>query len=204
MKRIAIVLSVILIVFTLITACGNRDTSIGEFASGTVSSEAGCVEHSSEAAYSQWSECTICEAMSGKQFTSQCETWEDIVARSGFDKYSYELTVEETDSIVMLSLTFEDAEIFSDDEWGVHYFMRDSYLAFVGISSFTQNRSSVDVPIEFQKFVIIKLDFPGGTVVCTTNDYTPLGISTSLYVDEESPYKFKIERVYNLFFKSVD
>lgn len=163
-----------------------------------------CEEHSSEAAYSQWGACAICEAMQGKCFGTQCETWEDVVARTGFGKYSYELSVTDYDNGVSLDLTFEDSEQFSDNDW-VCDFMCDSYLAFVGISCFAQNQSSVEVPGKFQKFAVIKLDFPGGSIVCTTGaSYSPVGISTSLYVDEESPNKFMIERVYNLFFKSVN
>ena len=164
-----------------------------------------CVEHSSEAIYIPVGECCICEAMSGEAFASGCDTWEDIIRCAGFDKYSHELSVHDSDNGVDLFLTFDVGELFSNDEFGVHDFMKDAYLAFIRISWFTQNMSSVEAPLKFQKFAVIKLDFTGGTLVCTTNDYTPLGISTSLYVDEEElVHKFKVERVYKSFFKSVD
>ena len=183
------------------TGCnsGTNDPGIGV----TESDE--CVEHSSEAVYSPWGECEICEAMSGKVFVSQCDSWEDIIRCSSFDKYSYELSVNESDNLVYLSLTFDVDDLFSNNEYGVHYFLKDAYLGFISISWFTQNLSSVEAPLKFQKFAVIKLNFTGGTIVCTTNDYTPLGISTSLYVDEEElVHKFKVERVYKSFFKSVD
>lgn len=198
MKRVAIVFLAFAFLLTMVgcnVGSENQDTSEAE-------SDV-CVEHSSETVFSPWGECNICEAMDGKSFGTQCETWEDVVALAGFDEYSYELSVTDYDTGVSLDLTFEDSEQFSDNDW-VCDFMCDSYLAFVGINCFAQNQSSVEVPDKFQKFAVIKLDFPGGSIVCTTGaSYSPVGISTSLYVDEESPNKFMIERIYNLFFKSV-
>lgn len=200
MKRFVILILSATILFTMV-GCNigseNQDTPETE-------SDA-CVEHSSElAAWSFQGECKICEAMEGKSFGTQCETWEDVVALAGFDKYSYEVNVTEYDNGISLDLTFDDAEQFTDDNW-VCDFMCDSYLAFVGLSWFTWNKSSVEAPNKFQKFVVIMLEFPGGSIGCTTQAcYSPIGISTSLFVDEESSNKFRIERIYNLFFKSVD
>lgn len=201
MKRLLIVFLSVTFLFAM-AGCNlgseNQDTSETE-------SDV-CMEHSSElAAWSFRGECKICEAMEGKTFGTQCETWEDVVARAGFDKYSYELNVTEYDNIVSLELTLDDVEQFTDDSW-VCDFMCDSYLAFVGISWFTQNKSSVVTPEKFQKHFVMQLDFPGGTISCQPDEYlreSPIGIATRLYVDEESPNKFMVERLYNLFFKSV-
>ena len=190
MKRFAVLILFTTILFTM-AGC-----NLGSVNQDTPETEPDvCVDHSSEAVVGPWGKCDICEAMEGKSFGTQCETWEDVVALAGFDKYSYEVNV---------TLTFDYAEQFTDDMW-VSNFMCDSYLAFVGISWFTWNQSSVETPDKFQKAVGIILDFPGGLMVCNTQiSYSPTGISTSLFVDEESSNKFRIERIYNLFFKSVD
>ena len=200
MKRVAVVFLVVTMLFTM-TGCNfglvNQDVSETE--------PDVCVEHSSEAVFSQWGECDICEAMEGKSFGTQCETWEDVVALAGYDKYLYKLSVSEFENYVLLVLTFDETEQFADNDW-VSCFMNDSYLAFVGISWFTQNKSSVVAPAKFQTDTLIRLDFPGGSIVCQTDDYfiySPIGIKTGLFVDEESPNKFMIERLYNLFFESV-
>ena len=209
MKKFAILLSVALILLVVIVVYDNADLSNDEptlsaTEAATIPTGRECVEHSSEAVVSQWAACAICEAKEGKSFGAHCETWEDVVSLAGFDKYSYELAVTEYDNWVSLDLTFDYAEQFTDDKW-VCDFMCDSYLAFVGISWFTWNQSSVETPDKFQKFAVIMLEFPGGSVVCTTQaSYSPIGISTRLFVDEESLNKFRIERIYNLFFKSVD
>lgn len=200
MKRFAVVFLAITVLFTMF-GCGveseNQDMSEVE--------KEMCEEHSSEVVFSKWRACTICEAMEGKSFGTQCETWEDVVACAGFDQYSYEISVTEYDNGVSLDLTFEDSEQFADNDW-VCDFMCDSYLAFVGISWFTQNKSSVVAPDKFQKYFVIGLNFPGGTIVCQPDDYnrvSSIGILTRLFVDEDSPNKFMVERLFNLFFKSV-
>lgn len=201
MKRLLIVFLAITTLFTM-SACD--DMSKNQDISETEPDV--CVDHSSElAAWSIGGDCKICEAIAGKSFDFQCQTWEDVVTCAGFDEYSYKLNVTEHDNIVSITLTFDDTGYFSDNNW-VGNFMSDSYLAFVRISWFTQNKSSVATPDRFQKYFVIKMDFPGGTIICLPDEYfreSPIGITTRLHVDEESPNKFMVERWYNIFFKSV-
>ena len=200
MKRLLIVFLAVTITFAM-AGCdlGSENQDVSQTESDV------CEEHSSELVFSPWGECNICEAIEGKSFGTQCETWEDVVALAGFSEYSYEFSVSEYENVVIITLTFDENGQFTDNDW-VSWFMHDSYLAFVGISWFTQNKSSVATPDKFQKYVLVNLEFPGGEISYQPDDYftfSPIGILTRLYVDEESPNKFMIERLYNLFFKTV-
>lgn len=200
MKRLAVIILAVTIVFTSVGCSFDSDNrKVSE------TEESVCVEHSAEAVVSMWGACEVCEAMAGYAFGTQCETWDDIVAIAGFNEYSYELSVSDRENIVVMTLTFSDVEKFSDEDF-VRRFMRDSYLAFVGISWFAQNKSSIVTPDKFQKHFVIRLYFPGGTIVCQPDDYnrvSSIGILTSLVVDEDSPNKFRVERLFNFFFNSV-
>ena len=205
MKRFAILLSVALILLVVIVVYENTDLVNDEpTLSTTASTEAACVEHKfSEATFISPRKCEICEATEGEPLSMRCETWEEVIALAGFDEYSYELSVTDCDNCILLTLAFDDSDHFTNED-SVSNFMLRSYLVLMEVTWFTQNRLSVETPDRFQIDTLISLDFPGGSITCLPVDtYSPIGFTTSLHVDEDSPQKFMIERLYNRFFESV-
>lgn len=210
MKRLAILISVALILLVVIVVYENTDISNTEpapstTASTTVSTEAACVEHKfSEATFTSPRKCEICEVTEGEPLCAQCETWEEVVALVGFDEYLYELQVMDSDSDnhVILYLTFDD-DLFTTED-AAYGFMLRSFYACVGISWFSQNRLGVTTPNVFQVDTSIRLNFPDGSITCMPVDNSSrMGFTTMLSCDEESPNKHIIESAYNRFFNLV-
>ena len=209
MKRFAILLSVALILLVVIVVYENTDISNTEpapstTASTTVSTEAACVEHEfSEATFISPRKCEICEVTEGEPLCMQCETWEEVVALAGFDGYSYDLQVMDSDDHVILYLTIDDATLFATEET-TNNFMLSSYLAFISISWFSQNRLGVTTPDVFQVDTSIRLNLPDGSITCMPVDNSSrMGFTTMLSCDEESPNKSILERAYDRFFNLV-
>ena len=133
----------------------------------------------------------------------QCETWEEVVASAGFDEYSYELQVMESEDQVILYLTFEDTNLFTNEET-VNNFMLRSYLSIISISWFSQNRLTVNTPDVFQVDTSIRLNFPDGSITCMPLDNSSrMGFTTMLSCEEDSQNKSILESAYDRFFSTV-
>ena len=64
-----------------------------------------CVEHDfREATLLDPRICNTCAVTEGEPLYKQCETWDDVVAYSQLQKYSYELSVIDSGNNVVLSL----------------------------------------------------------------------------------------------------
>ena len=204
MKRIAIALLLVAMVFTII-GCSDRSESKPVSTPVTTNpitteSEA-CVNHDfAEASFISPRKCKICEMTEGEPLCVQCETWEEVVALAGFEEYTYDLQVMGTEDHVILYMTIDDDSLFATDN-AIYDFMLESYSAFFGISWFSQNRLGVTTPEMFQVDVSINVNFPGGSLSCMPieNRYMT-GYSTMLNCDKELPNKSKVESAYNYFF----
>lgn len=208
MKRFAILLLAALVLLLVIVVCENTDLSssdpgLSTTESTTASTGATCNHVFSEASFITPRTCDICKATEGEPLCMQCETWEDVVALVGFDEYSYELSVTDNNNSILLTLAFDDSDHFTNED-SLNNFMLSSYLVLIEVTWFTQNRLNVETPDRFQIDTFVSLDFPGGSITCLPVDtYSPMGFATALYVNEDSPQKFMIERLYNRFFELV-
>lgn len=212
MKSFAILISVALMLFAVITSYENADISSDEHTSSATTSTtaptepAGCVDHVfSEATFMTPRKCKNCEATEGKPLCAQCDTWEEIVACAGFEEYSYELQVMDSDedNHVILYITITDDGLF-DTEDSTCSFMLQSFFAMYGISRFSQNKLDVTTPKRFQVDTSIRLNFSDGSLTCMpVNGRYKLGFSTMLSCNEDSPNKYMIENAYNNLFSTV-
>ena len=160
-----------------------------------------CVNHDfSEATFISPRKCKICEETEGEPLCLQCETWEEVVALTGFDEYAYDLQVMGTEDHIILYITINDDGLFAT-EVSTNNFMLSSFTAFQCISWFSQNRLDVTTPEMFQVDTTIRLVFTGGSLTCMPieNRYRT-GYSTMLNCDADSPNKSMIESAYNMFF----
>ena len=210
MKKIAITLSVIIafILLVVIIVCIEPEQATNGSPKATTPSTteavATCAEHDFiDATFISPRKCKICEATEGEPLCVQCETWEDVVALAGFDEYSYDLQVIDSSDNVILFITINDFDLPETEE-GINNFMLNSFLSFLRISWFSQNRLTGNTPELFQVDTSIRLNFPGGNITCmpigTRNGF---GFSTMLSCEDDSPNKQVIENAYDKFFQSV-
>ena len=208
MKRYAILLLVALVLLVAIvvykiTDQSGGDSGVSTTKSVTVSPGVACRHVFSEASFISPRTCDICKATIGEPLCMQCETWEEVVASAGFDEYSYELQVMESEDQVILYLTFEDTNLFTNEET-VNNFMLRSYLSIISISWFSQNRLTVNTPDVFQVDTSIRLNFPDGSITCMPLDNSSrMGFTTMLSCEEDSQNKSILESAYDRFFSTV-
>lgn len=208
MKRFAILLSVALILLVVIVVYDNADLSNDEPAlsateATTMPTGTACEHVFSEASFIRPRTCEICKATEGEPLCMQCETWEEVIACAGFEEYSYDLQVMDSEDLVILSLTLDDNSLFATEETANRFMLR-SYLSFIEISWFSQNRLGVTTPETFQVDISIRLSFPDGSITCVPVDNSSrMGFTTMLSCKEGSQNKAILERAYNRFFSTV-
>lgn len=204
MKRFAIVLLLLALLFTMIGCADTSEinpVSIPATTNTITAESEACINHDfAEASFISPRKCKICEETEGEPLCLQCETWEEVVALAGFEEYIYDLQVMGTEDHVILYITIDDDSLFATDD-AIYDFMLESYAAFFGISWFSQNRLGVTTPEKFQVDVSIDVNFPGGSLICMPieNRYGT-GYSTMLNCDKELPNKSKVESAYYFFF----
>ena len=205
MKRFAILLSVAFILLVVIVVYENADLSNDEptVSATEIPTGTACEHVFSEASFIRPRTCEICKAAEGEPLCMQCETWEEVVALAGFDEYSYDLQVMDSDNHVILYLTFDDLSLFTTEDMANDFMLR-SYLSFISISWFSQNRLVVTTPETFQVDTSIRLNFPDGSITCMPIDNSSrMGFTTMLSCKEDSPNKAVLESAYNRFFSTV-
>lgn len=209
MKKLAIVVSLAVILFVVIIVLENTDMSINNPNTNTTEptstpTGATCVEHDfSKATFISPRKCKICDVTDGEPLCMQCETWEDVVALAGFEEYDYDLQVMDSTGSVILYITINDANLFATEDTA-NNFMLSSYSAFQCISWFSQNRLDVTTPKMFQVDTSIRLNFADGSLTCMPIDNRyRTGYSTMLSCEKDSSNKYTLEQAYYRFFKLV-
>lgn len=208
MKRFAVVLSLLTMVFAMM---GCTNTSDGEpLPTSTVPSTSTtksnvCVEHNFTAgSLLTPRRCVECNVLDGEPLYKQCKTWEDIVGCLYFGEMRYDLTVTEDDADVTLVLEFTDATQFATEDL-VKEFMVKALVSLPDIIRFTQGSYlSIDTPDYFRKDATIFLAIPGGTIACVPYDGNLFGMATCLIPDEESVNLTVLESAYSIAFGSTN
>ena len=165
-----------------------------------------CAEHDfQEATLLDPRICSACAAVEGEPLYKQCETWEDVVGYSQMRKYSYELSVIESDDNVVLLLDFTDDTQFATED-SVKEFMVVAIYGLTEICGLAYGECmgvKIDTPTAFNVKCGVQLKIPGGTIYCFQSTTNRFGIRTTLSCTEGSTNAGIIKSAYDSSFVSL-
>ena len=209
MKKFIIVLLVFAFALTGCTgSSSNQNVQNNEGTSTSVSKTESkvCVEHDFfEATLLDPRICSTCAVTEGEPLYKQCKTWEDVVGYSQMGKYSYELSVIDSDNNVVLLLDFTDDTQFATED-SIKEFMVVAIYGLTEICGLANGECmgvKIDTPTAFNVKCGVQLKMPGGTIYCFQSTASQFGIMTTLSCNKESPNASIIQSAYDSSFGSL-